>query len=337
MSPLFSYAGPALYPFHAYEALSCIGRYRAPRTASAGTVSRRHLLGGQCRRRDSQFRLLRRAVSHEPVLPAGAASLAARHRTRPAAADGRDQPDESRVRSDHRAPRRAPAHGGGTRDWGLGTRGARVPRRPRSAPKRGGTHARDGRRRLARHARHDTRRDRPHPQRARRHGSAVLNASRQVGGVIGIALLGSLIGGRGHFMPGLHWGMLIAGALFLMGSGLSWRFVERGVRGARYAVDATACAVRSARLPPVITRPPTSPVGHRRKPRTAYRASQRPFVRTRSLIHPRPLQEIRCPAVTVCSCQPSLVSPSPPRSQPNAMASTLQTWIPPALPARTST
>ncbi len=67
-------------------------------------------------------------------------------------------------------------------------------------------------------------------------GSAVLNASRQVGGVIGIALLGSLIGGRGHFMPGLHWGMLIAGALFLMGSGLSWRFVERGVRGARYAV-----------------------------------------------------------------------------------------------------
>ena len=67
-------------------------------------------------------------------------------------------------------------------------------------------------------------------------GSAVLNASRQVGGVIGIALLGSLIGGRGHFMPGLRWGMLIAGALFLMGSGLSWRFVDRGVRGARYAV-----------------------------------------------------------------------------------------------------
>jgi len=62
-------------------------------------------------------------------------------------------------------------------------------------------------------------------------GSAVLNASRQVGGVIGIALLGALIGG--HFIVGMHRGMLVAGVLFLMGSGLSWRFVERGVRGAR--------------------------------------------------------------------------------------------------------
>ena len=57
-------------------------------------------------------------------------------------------------------------------------------------------------------------------------GSAVLNASRQVGGVVGIALLGALISGRGHFMPGLHRGMVIAGALFLIGSGLSARFVK---------------------------------------------------------------------------------------------------------------
>jgi len=49
--------------------------------------------------------------------------------------------------------------------------------------------------------------------------------------VIGIALLGALIGG--HFIVGMHRGMLVAGVLFLMGSGLSWRFVERGVRGAR--------------------------------------------------------------------------------------------------------
>jgi len=46
-------------------------------------------------------------------------------------------------------------------------------------------------------------------------GSAVLNASRQVGGV----------GGR--FMVGMHWGMLLAGALFLAGSGVSLAFVER--------------------------------------------------------------------------------------------------------------
>src|SRR5690242_15321490 len=57
-------------------------------------------------------------------------------------------------------------------------------------------------------------------------GSAVLNASRQVGGVVGIALLGALIGG--HFIVGLHRGMAIAGALFLIGSGLSHRSVEVG-------------------------------------------------------------------------------------------------------------
>lgn len=65
-------------------------------------------------------------------------------------------------------------------------------------------------------------------------GSAVLNASRQVGGVIGIALLGSLISSharRGvataHFMTGLHWGLALAGLLFLAGSAISLEFVER--------------------------------------------------------------------------------------------------------------
>ncbi len=65
-------------------------------------------------------------------------------------------------------------------------------------------------------------------------GSAVLNASRQVGGVVGIALLGALISShapRGiataHFMTGLHEGLALAGLLFLAGSGLSWAFVER--------------------------------------------------------------------------------------------------------------
>jgi DHA2 family methylenomycin A resistance protein-like MFS transporter len=64
-------------------------------------------------------------------------------------------------------------------------------------------------------------------------GSAVLNASRQVGGVIGIALLGALIssharrGATTHFMVGLHEGLALAGVLFLVGSGLSLTFVER--------------------------------------------------------------------------------------------------------------
>ncbi len=64
-------------------------------------------------------------------------------------------------------------------------------------------------------------------------GSAVLNACRQVGGVIGIALLGALISRRGQFIIGLHQGMVVSGALFLLGSGLSGRFVEsHNVRGA---------------------------------------------------------------------------------------------------------
>ena len=65
-------------------------------------------------------------------------------------------------------------------------------------------------------------------------GSAVLNASRQVGGVVGIALLGALISphaprgiATAHFMTGLHGGLALAGLLFLAGSGLSLAFVER--------------------------------------------------------------------------------------------------------------
>jgi DHA2 family methylenomycin A resistance protein-like MFS transporter len=64
-------------------------------------------------------------------------------------------------------------------------------------------------------------------------GSAVLNASRQVGGVVGIALLGALIssharqGATAHFMAGLHEGLALSGLLFLAGSALSLAFVER--------------------------------------------------------------------------------------------------------------
>ena len=63
----------------------------------------------------------------------------------------------------------------------------------------------------------------------------MLNASRQVGGVVGIALLGALIssharrGATAHFMTGLHEGLALAGVLFLAGSALSLAFVERRV------------------------------------------------------------------------------------------------------------
>ena len=61
----------------------------------------------------------------------------------------------------------------------------------------------------------------------------MLNASRQVGGVVGIALLGAFIsshaprGATVHFMVGFHGGLVLAGVLFLVGSTLSLAFVER--------------------------------------------------------------------------------------------------------------
>jgi len=66
-------------------------------------------------------------------------------------------------------------------------------------------------------------------------GSAVLNASRQVGGVVGIALLGALIGTHGargpaaveHFVSGFHRGLALAGLAFLAGSVLSFVAIDR--------------------------------------------------------------------------------------------------------------
>lgn len=57
--------------------------------------------------------------------------------------------------------------------------------------------------------------------------SGTINAARQVGGVIGVALLGSLVAHRASFLSGLHAGMLIAAAAFLAGAGLTARFVGR--------------------------------------------------------------------------------------------------------------
>lgn len=57
--------------------------------------------------------------------------------------------------------------------------------------------------------------------------SGVVNTARQVGGVLGVALLGTLVSHRVGFVPGLHVAVAIAGAAFLLGCGLSVAFVER--------------------------------------------------------------------------------------------------------------
>ena len=53
-----------------------------------------------------------------------------------------------------------------------------------------------------------------------------MNASRQAGGAIGVALLGTLVE-SGAFVPGLHAAMVVAGAAFFLAAGVTAFTVER--------------------------------------------------------------------------------------------------------------
>ena len=55
--------------------------------------------------------------------------------------------------------------------------------------------------------------------------SGTLNAARQVGGVLGVALLGTLVARQQNFVAGLHLDMAIASAAFLLGAALSIRSI----------------------------------------------------------------------------------------------------------------
>ncbi|KAB2370682.1 MFS transporter [Actinomadura montaniterrae] len=61
--------------------------------------------------------------------------------------------------------------------------------------------------------------------------AGTLNAARQVGGAVGIALLGAFVaGGASHFTAGLRTAMLVAAAAYALGALLAL-LVPRGVRG----------------------------------------------------------------------------------------------------------
>jgi DHA2 family methylenomycin A resistance protein-like MFS transporter len=59
--------------------------------------------------------------------------------------------------------------------------------------------------------------------------AGVLNATRQTGSVIGVALFGSLIGGTSGFAPGLREALIVATALLLVAAGaiIAWRIGRR--------------------------------------------------------------------------------------------------------------
>jgi MFS transporter, DHA2 family, methylenomycin A resistance protein len=48
--------------------------------------------------------------------------------------------------------------------------------------------------------------------------SGVLNTTRQLGSVIGVALFGSLIAARDQFIPGMHLALYISAAVLLVGA-----------------------------------------------------------------------------------------------------------------------
>jgi DHA2 family methylenomycin A resistance protein-like MFS transporter len=58
--------------------------------------------------------------------------------------------------------------------------------------------------------------------------SGVINAARQAGGVLGVAILGSLVSVPAGFTGGLRAGLVIAGGAFLAGAALAGLTLARG-------------------------------------------------------------------------------------------------------------
>lgn len=69
--------------------------------------------------------------------------------------------------------------------------------------------------------------------------SGVLNAARQTGGAIGVALLGTLISSAA-FVPGLHAAMAVSAVTFLLAAIVTVSAVERGPREQPRGQRATA-------------------------------------------------------------------------------------------------
>jgi MFS transporter, DHA2 family, methylenomycin A resistance protein len=56
--------------------------------------------------------------------------------------------------------------------------------------------------------------------------AGMLNVSRQVGGVIGVAILGTLVGNQLTFLSGMHIAFVIAGGVLVLGLVAAWVFVR---------------------------------------------------------------------------------------------------------------
>jgi len=54
----------------------------------------------------------------------------------------------------------------------------------------------------------------------------MLNVSRQVGGVLGVEILGTLVGNQLTFLLGMHTAFVIAGGVLVLGLVAAWVFVR---------------------------------------------------------------------------------------------------------------
>ncbi len=70
--------------------------------------------------------------------------------------------------------------------------------------------------------------------------AGMLNVSRQVGGVIGVAILGTLVGNQQTFLSGMHLAFVIAGGVLVLGLVSAWVFTSEHDR--RHPKVETSCA-----------------------------------------------------------------------------------------------
>ena len=68
--------------------------------------------------------------------------------------------------------------------------------------------------------------------------SGMLNVSRQVGGVIGVAILGTLVGNSQTFLPGLHLAFVVAGGVLVLALVSAWGLISE--HGRRSPTDETS-------------------------------------------------------------------------------------------------
>ena len=69
--------------------------------------------------------------------------------------------------------------------------------------------------------------------------SGTLNVSRQVGGVLGVAILGTLVGNQQTFLWGMHLAFVIAGGVLVLGLVSAWVFVSE--HNMRHPKGKTSC------------------------------------------------------------------------------------------------